>query len=220
MREKVGGHVLNISKSLIDFGFGYLEAAFDDDGRPLDSGFYTGAPAFHNLLYRIYLYQRALGGVTRGEPPSSPPTNWLGREEISNIIFEELSELQYKELIKRLSNLGSHTAATATNSDIQTTLLHTFTDSSATSGRRLADSLTSLQSDGRVQMIGRRKTSTAVVRLYAGSGIITVNKRPFLDYFYRAEDRQQVLYPFLIAKALDDYDMRVTVHGGGLTGEV
>ena len=180
----------------------------------MDSGFYTGAPAFHNVLYRIYLYQKALGAVTR-ESPSSSPTNWVGREEISNIIFEELSERQYKELIKRLSNLGSH-PATATNSAIQTMLV-TFHDNKASS--RLADSPTSLQSDGRVQTVGRRKCSTAVVRLYPGSGIITVNKRPFLDYFFRAEDRQQVLYPLLVAKALDDYDMRVVVQGGGLTGE-
>lgn len=166
------------------------------------------------MLYRIYLYQKAFGAVTR-ESTSSPPTNWLGREEISNIIYEELSEHQYKELIKRLSNLGSY-PVTATNSAIQTMLV-TFHDNKASN--RLPDSPTSVQSDGRVQTVGRRKCSTAVVRLYPGSGIITINKRPFMDYFCRAENRQQVLYPLLIAKALDDYDMRVVVQGGGLTGE-
>lgn len=167
------------------------------------------------MLYRIYLHQKALGAATR-EPPSSPPKDWLGREEISNRIFEELSELQYKELIKRLTDLVSH-PATTTNSAVQAMLL-TFHGSTG-SGRR-TDSLTALQSDGPVQTVGRRKTSTAVVRVYPGSGMITVNKRPFLDYFCRAEDRQQMLYPLLITKALDDYNMHVVVQGGGLTGEV
>ena len=71
-----------------------------------------------------------------------------------------------------------------------------------------------------VQTVGRRKTATAVVRVCSGSGLITVNKRPFVEYFSRTEDRHQVLYPLLVTKSLDVYDIHVYVHGGGPTGEV
>lgn len=87
------------------------EAAFDGDDRPLDPGFYTGAPAFHNVLYNIYLLTKALESVKPSSPsPSSspPPANWLKREVVSNIIAEELSPSQYKEIIKRLTALVAH----------------------------------------------------------------------------------------------------------------
>ena len=191
----------------------YPEVAFDGDGRPLDAGFYTGAPAFHNVLYKVYLQLKSLGAVA-GERPSTPTTNWLKKEVMSNRIFEELSEFQYEELIKRLNGLASHPAA-STNSATQKMLLAFQTNQS---NRLLADSLKHVHSDGPVQTVGRRKTSTAVVQVWPGSGTVTVNKRPLVEYFSRPEDRQQVLYPLLLTKALDEYDIVVFVGGGGLTG--
>ena len=68
--------------------------------------------------------------------------------------------------------------------------------------------------------VGKRKTATAVVTLRPGAGVISVNKKTFADYFPRAEDRHQVLYPMQVTELLGKYDITATVRGGGATGAV
>ena len=192
------------------------EAAFDGDGRPLDASFYTGAPAFHNILYTIYLHRKSVGSMSGDPPPSPPPQgHWMKREVMSNILAEELTQVQYEEIIRRLSELAALPGA-STNEDTQNLL---FSFQSKARSQSVAEAIKRVERDGHVQTVGRRKTSTAVAQVCHGSGVVTINRRPFLEYFSRAEDRQQVLYPLLLTKALDDYDIRVSVHGGGLTGE-
>ena len=57
-----------------------------------------------------------------------------------------------------------------------------------------------------------------MVTLRPGTGFIRINKKPFLNYFPRAEDRHQVLYPLQVTELLGKYDVTVSVEGGGLSG--
>jgi small subunit ribosomal protein S9 len=66
---------------------------------------------------------------------------------------------------------------------------------------------------------GRRKTSSARVFLSAGSGNITVNKRPLDKFFGRETARMVVRQPLEAVGMLDKLDIRVTVRGGGTTGQ-
>ena len=66
---------------------------------------------------------------------------------------------------------------------------------------------------------GRRKTSTARVYLTAGSGAITVNGRPLDSFFGRETARMVVRQPLETAGLLDRVDVKITVHGGGNTGQ-
>jgi small subunit ribosomal protein S9 len=68
--------------------------------------------------------------------------------------------------------------------------------------------------------IGRRKESTARVRLMSGNGVFTVNERPLEDYFPRTGDMDAILGP-LAAAGMDrkTYDITATVNGGGVTGQ-
>ena len=66
---------------------------------------------------------------------------------------------------------------------------------------------------------GRRKTSAARVYLKPGSGKITVNDRPLDEFFGRETGRMIVRQP-LEAVSLDkNFDVEVTVKGGGITGQ-
>jgi small subunit ribosomal protein S9 len=68
--------------------------------------------------------------------------------------------------------------------------------------------------------IGRRKTSTARVRLHAGgTGTITVNDKPVDEYFGRQTDAQNVAAPLKLAGAEKRFDVTVKVSGGGDTGQ-
>lgn len=68
--------------------------------------------------------------------------------------------------------------------------------------------------------IGRRKESTARVRLITGSGRFTVNEKDGAVYFPRMGDLNDILRPF-DATGLDakKYDVSVLVNGGGTTGQ-
>ncbi|AFS79231.1 30S ribosomal protein S9 [Gottschalkia acidurici 9a] len=66
---------------------------------------------------------------------------------------------------------------------------------------------------------GRRKKSIARVRLYPGSGNITVNKRDLNEYFDYETLRVIVQEPLTLTENLDKYDVVATVKGGGFTGQ-
>ena len=66
---------------------------------------------------------------------------------------------------------------------------------------------------------GRRKTSTARVFLRPGSGTITVNDRPLDEFFGRKTARMIVRQPLGIVQLENKFDVKVTVKGGGTTGQ-
>lgn len=66
---------------------------------------------------------------------------------------------------------------------------------------------------------GRRKTSTARVYMKAGTGDITVNDRPLDRFFARQTARMIVRQPLEVTNLADKFDIKVTVKGGGTTGQ-
>lgn len=70
-----------------------------------------------------------------------------------------------------------------------------------------------------VHKIGRRKTAVARVYVSEGSGNITVNKRDLNDYFSTATLQYKVKQPFALTETEGNYDVKVNVYGGGITGQ-
>ena len=66
---------------------------------------------------------------------------------------------------------------------------------------------------------GRRKKSIARVRLVAGNGNITINKRDIEEYFGYETLKMLVRSPLVLVDKLGSYDVLVTVNGGGYTGQ-
>ena len=66
---------------------------------------------------------------------------------------------------------------------------------------------------------GRRKSSTARVFLRKGTGNITVNGRPLDEFFGRETSRMIVRQPLELTKTTEQFDILVTVEGGGTTGQ-
>jgi len=68
--------------------------------------------------------------------------------------------------------------------------------------------------------VGRRKESTARVRLMSGSGLFTVNDRPIEEYFPRTGDIDAILGPLSAAEQdRATFDITVNVRGGGVSGQ-
>jgi small subunit ribosomal protein S9 len=66
---------------------------------------------------------------------------------------------------------------------------------------------------------GRRKTSTARVRIFEGSGKLTVNDRDFEKYFSHENFAKQAYAPLLTVELRDKFDVVANVDGGGVSGQ-
>jgi small subunit ribosomal protein S9 len=67
--------------------------------------------------------------------------------------------------------------------------------------------------------VGRRKTAVARVILRNGSGVITVNNQGFEKFFPQLLSREDILLPFKVTETEGKFDVKVTVKGGGTTGQ-
>jgi small subunit ribosomal protein S9 len=76
-----------------------------------------------------------------------------------------------------------------------------------------------IDAQGRAYATGKRKDAVARVWIKPGSGQITVNDRPVDVYFARPVLRMILQQPLQVANRTDQYDIVVTVMGGGLSGQ-
>ena len=70
-----------------------------------------------------------------------------------------------------------------------------------------------------VEAVGRRKTASARVRLYPGSGEIIVNDLPVDEYFGRSLDQMALRAPWVLTGTETSFNISVHVAGGGDSGQ-
>lgn len=69
------------------------------------------------------------------------------------------------------------------------------------------------------EAVGRRKTASARVRLYPGTGKIVVNDKEMEEYFPRLSDRRALLEPLEATGTQNSFNISVLVKGGGIGGQ-
>jgi small subunit ribosomal protein S9 len=68
--------------------------------------------------------------------------------------------------------------------------------------------------------VGRRKTSTARVRVYpGGNGSFVINDKPAEEFLSREEDRSRAIEPLRVVGMEKSFNITVHVNGGGITGQ-
>lgn len=70
-----------------------------------------------------------------------------------------------------------------------------------------------------VNAIGRRKSAVARVYVSEGTGKITINKKDITEYFPSAILQYVVKQPLELLEALEKYDIKANLDGGGYTGQ-
>ncbi len=70
-----------------------------------------------------------------------------------------------------------------------------------------------------IQAIGRRKTSTARAYLSKGSGKVVINNKELAAYFTQEANQNLVMMPLRVTGLDAEYDVKITVRGGGNTGQ-
>ena len=76
-----------------------------------------------------------------------------------------------------------------------------------------------VDAQGRSYATGKRKDAVARVWVKPGSGKITINGKPYSAYFARPVLQMILRQPIVAAGRVDQYDVVVTVAGGGLSGQ-
>ena len=76
-----------------------------------------------------------------------------------------------------------------------------------------------LDDQGRAYATGKRKDAVARVWLKPGNGKVTVNGKDYVAYFARPVLQMILQQPIVAAGRVDQYDVVVTVAGGGLSGQ-
>jgi small subunit ribosomal protein S9 len=76
-----------------------------------------------------------------------------------------------------------------------------------------------MEGDARYLATGKRKTSIARVTLLPGSGKIVINKRELEEFFPRPLHQTMAMQPLTITGYDGSVDVRVRVHGGGISGQ-
>ncbi|HUY20294.1 MAG TPA: 30S ribosomal protein S9 [Candidatus Binataceae bacterium] len=66
---------------------------------------------------------------------------------------------------------------------------------------------------------GKRKTAIARIRMFPGSGTVTVNDRGLETYFPRPTSRMRIMEPFELTETRNQYDVIVKVTGGGVSAQ-
>jgi small subunit ribosomal protein S9 len=70
-----------------------------------------------------------------------------------------------------------------------------------------------------VNTLGRRKTAVARAYVQKGTGEVIINKKDYKSYFTTSVLQYKVNQAFGVTKTLGEYDVTVTVKGGGVTGQ-
>jgi small subunit ribosomal protein S9 len=67
--------------------------------------------------------------------------------------------------------------------------------------------------------VGRRKAATARIRMFPGGGNFIVNGKPMTEFFRLVAHQKACIAPLALCGVTDQVDVRVNVHGGGITGQ-
>ena len=137
---------------------------------------------------------------------------WVKKFQLEQIINEPMSDKNYDVIIFRLKRLASHERA----NEIQD-FLGQFQVPVYTSGKEELKDVDVY--DNAARAMGYRKTAIAEVIVREGSGTITINTRPLLEYFHLPNDREQIMFPLLVINELDRFDIEAHVIGGGPSGK-
>ena len=70
-----------------------------------------------------------------------------------------------------------------------------------------------------INTLGRRKKAIARIYMKQGSGQITINSRDYKEYFPIATLQYVVTQPLQIAQLADQFDIKVNLDGGGVSGQ-
>ncbi|XP_023067086.1 28S ribosomal protein S9, mitochondrial [Piliocolobus tephrosceles] len=199
-----------------------------EDGRPFHYLFYTGKQSYYSLMHDVYgmllnLEKHQSQLQAKGLLPEKTETRdligsrWLIKEELEEMLVEELSDQDYMKLIRLLEKLLTLQCGAAEEEFVQRFRRNV----TAASKKQLIEPVQyDEQGMAFSKSEGKRKTAKAEAIVYAhGSGRIKVNGIDYQLYFPVTQDREQLMFPFHFVDRLGKHDVTCTVSGGGRSAQ-
>ncbi|CAO2608015.1 28S ribosomal protein S9, mitochondrial [Lemmus lemmus] len=194
-----------------------------EDGRPFNFLFYTGKQSYYSLMHEVYgkvLQLEARRGPLSEKTESKDliGSRWLIKEELEEMLVENLSDEDYVQFIRLLEKL-----LTLPYGPAEEEFMQRFRKSITVQSKRQV--IEPVQYDERGMAFstseGKRKSATAQAIVYEhGSGKIHVNGVDYLLYFPVTQDRcEQLMFPFHFLDRLEKHDVTCTVSGGGRSAQ-
>ncbi|XP_036947595.1 28S ribosomal protein S9, mitochondrial [Acanthopagrus latus] len=199
-----------------------------EDRRPFHFLFYTGKQSYYTLMHEalgkilaLEKHQdrlRAKGLLTKDVKQISLSTSrWLKKEELEELLVENISTQDYDHFIQLMERLLSMPYCTKEEEFVLRYRQNLETQS-------MKQVMPLLERDERGVAFstanGRRKMANSTVILRdCGSGRITINGQDYLHYFPVLQDREQLMFPLQFMGMLGRFDLECTVSGGGRSGQ-
>ncbi|KAG5261635.1 hypothetical protein AALO_G00286620 [Alosa alosa] len=140
-------------------------------------------------------------------------SRWLRKEELEELLVEDISDYDYARFIQLMERLLSMPYSALEEESV----LHYRRQLEVQSSKQEIPPLQHDQQGAAFSTaVGRRKTATASVVLRdGGSGKVTINGKDHLQFFPVLQDREQLMFPLHFADSLDRFDVEGSVIGGG-----
>ncbi|EHH55799.1 hypothetical protein EGM_05072 [Macaca fascicularis] len=199
-----------------------------EDGRPFHYLFYTGKQSYYSLMHDVYgmllnleKHQSQLQAKDmlpeKTETRNLIGSRWLIKEELEEMLVENLSDQDYVKLIQLLEKLLTSRCGAAEEEFVQR-----FRRKIAIASKTQLIEPVQYDEQGMAfsKSEGKRKTAKAEAIVYEhGSGRIKVNGIDYQHYFPVTQDREQLMFPFHFVDRLGKHDVTCTVSGGGRSAQ-
>ncbi|XP_078078086.1 small ribosomal subunit protein uS9m isoform X2 [Mustelus asterias] len=199
-----------------------------EDGRPFSYLFYTGKQSYYSLMHDTYeqflniqIYEDQLRSKGLFSLDTKPinlvGSRWLIKEELEEMLVEQISDHDYVHFIQLLERMLSLSYCSIKEEYV----LKFRRKMEDQSKKQIIESL-QLDENGVAfsKGEGQRKTAKATVIVQDhGSGKITVNGVDYLLYFPSLQEREQLMFPFQFLDRLGMHDMECTVYAGGVSAQ-
>lgn len=201
---------------------------WDAEGRPFHFLFYTGKQSYYSLMHDVYdkmlvveKHQDKMRNkglfMADTKQISLSGSRWLLKEEMEEILVENISDQDYLRFIQLAERLLSMPYCS-----LEENFILKFRKPLEVQSRK--QEIPELQHDARGVAFsvadGRRKSAKARVTLIdSGSGNITINGTNYLHYFPVLQDREQLMFPLHFVGLLGRFDIEGSVEGSGRSSQ-
>lgn len=201
-------------------------AEFDESGRPFHTLFYTGRPAYYQVLHDITTHVQNLDRFAdrmvrysiskdKERTLNLGSSIWVSKEQLESIIVESIQDRHYDFFIKSMNRLADHPYSYR----VEEFILKFRKSISSSSQQEIPKLLFTTEGVPYMNASGSRKTAKADVTVYGrGSGKITINGQDIL-YFKNPQEREQVVFPLQFTEMLGTVDVDAEVKEGGSSGQ-
>ncbi|XP_013871559.1 small ribosomal subunit protein uS9m [Austrofundulus limnaeus] len=199
-----------------------------EDKRPFHFLFYTGKQSYYFLMHTVYgkildIEKKQDSLRAKGLFSTDPKaialgtSRWLTKGELEVLLVENVSTDDYNRFIQLMTRLLSMPYCSLEQPFIMQyrRVLETKSTKKLVPPLQRDDKGVAFSTSD-----GQRKTSrSSVVLRDCGSGNVTINGLPFIQYFHEPQDREQLMFPLQFVDMLCRFDLECTVSGGGRSSQ-